>query len=88
MSDFEVHLADDVQPVRQHEVVVAVDAPAEGVFEGKHRAVRRELLRGLIRFDSIRCDAMRCDAMRCDSIRFDSIRFDSIRRSIDRRRGG
>ena len=36
-----VHLADDVQPVGQNEVVVPVDAAPERVLERQHRAIAR-----------------------------------------------
>ncbi|CAL5090266.1 unnamed protein product [Urochloa decumbens] len=38
--DGELDLADDVEPVAEEEVVVAVDAAAEGVLDGEHGAVR------------------------------------------------
>jgi hypothetical protein len=47
--DRELHLADDVEAVPEQEVVVAVDAAAQGVLHGEHGAVRGPQLHGLER---------------------------------------
>jgi hypothetical protein len=47
--DGELHLADDVEAVAEQEVVVAVDAAAEGVLDGEHGAVGDPELHGLER---------------------------------------
>jgi len=45
----ELHLTDDVEPVTEQQVVVAVDAAAQGVLHGEHGAVGDPQLHGLER---------------------------------------
>ena len=68
--DFKVHLADDVQTVRQNEVVVPVDASPERVLERQNRAIARPLLRRLERVFELRARTRLAVRVRRERSRF------------------